>query len=156
MRLVVEYLRAIVVSFEFVILLLGMIFILFWQERINTLSVHLVDNLDLQKYLIGLSVACVGWVFIESRKLLFPEEVKKKVFQSWPDYWKWKIYFFVGLVYSVLFALIGCLAWLLDYKVFEPKGFVMFFVSVFGGLVVALTVYLARIGLSEILAHIEE
>ncbi|MFZ3072653.1 MAG: hypothetical protein WA162_05370 [Thermodesulfobacteriota bacterium] len=156
MSIVLEYFRVIFISIEFLVILLGAIFFFLWPEYAILISAKLSDNSDFQKYLFAASPILAVYVFNESRKLLFPEKVKKKIFQSWPDYWKLKIHFLVGLLYSGLFAGIGLLTWALGYKVNEPKGFVMLAVSVVGGLVVAVSVYWARIRLPEILADIEE
>lgn len=151
MRVLKEYLLVIVVSFEFVVLLLGAAFFFFWpDERVILLSSKLTDNSEILKHVALLPLGIALWVFAEARKLLFPEEDSMKILQSWPDYWKWKIHFKVGLFYSLFFAVLGFITWVLGYKVVEAKGFVLLATSVIGGLVVAVSIYQARIEQSEI------
>lgn len=151
MRILLQYLLVTVISIEFLIFALAITFIYVWPEKVLFVSSKLSSNSEITQHIALLPSAFMGWVFYESKKLLFPEEDKMTIFQEWPDYWKWRIHFKVGLMYSLLFAIVGLLAWVLDYKIVEATGFVMLVSSVAGGLVVVVSVYMARITQAEIL-----
>ena len=156
MGVIIEYFKVVILSFEFIILLIGVVILFFWPELAITLSRNFSDSSEFLKYIALVPSFLAVWVFTESRKLLFPEEDQIKILQSWPDYWKWKIRFIVGLSYSVLYAAMGFAVWALGYKFTEPKGFILMATSLAGQFVVVLSVYVARIKQSEILVNKEK
>jgi hypothetical protein len=151
MKVVKEYFIATVISFEFLILAISVLVLLGWPDRVQAISSNLVDTPEILKHFALLPSAFAGWVFVESKKLLFPEFDKKTILQEWPGYWRLKVHFNVGLFFAFIFAVIGLVVWVLGYKVNEPVGFVLLLTSVAGGFVVVISVYLAKINISEIL-----
>jgi hypothetical protein len=151
MKVLSQYILAAVISFEFVIITLAFALVLFWPNLISPVSSLLGNDADFIKHAALLPSALAIWVFSESRKLLFPDEDKKRVLQQWEDYWKWRIHFNVGIFYVVLFAGSGLTFWALGIKVNTETGFVVLLTPIIGSLIVALSVYLARITLSEML-----
>ncbi|MDT8318304.1 MAG: hypothetical protein RQ824_10010, partial [bacterium] len=126
-----------------------------WRRLTGNTSGDLVETMEeIMQYIALLPSSCAAWVFYESKKLLFPEEDKMKILQDWPDYWKWRIHFNVALMYSLFFAIVGLLAWVLDFKVMDSTGFIMLVSSVIGGLVVIISVYMARVTQGEILISV--
>lgn len=149
MKVLKLYLFSTVISFEFLVLLFG-VFLFTQQELVGFLSSKISDNMELLNYVALVPATSVVYVFRESRSLLFPEDDEKKVLQVWQDYWKWKICFNIGLFYSIIFALIGATAFIFGFKINEPVGFTLVFISVVGGSIVATSIYFAIIKLSEI------
>lgn len=148
---ITEYFRALVMSFEFVILVIGTLLLIMCQNSMESISSKLPTDQEVLKHLALLPSGFAAWVFVRSRELLFPEDGKGIILQQWPDYWRLKAHFHVSLLYTVLFAAIGSFVWVLGYSINEPIGFTLLLVSIVGGLVVASTVYLAKIRISEIL-----
>ncbi len=155
MEVIKQYILVVIISIEFIIILLAISFILFFPDLVIPLSSKLDNNKDVLKYVALLPAALTIWVFKESRILLFPEEDINKSLQKWKDYWKWKIHFQVGLFYAVFFAITGLTTWIIGLKITEPTGFIMLLGSVLGGLVVVVSIYMARISQSEILLNNE-
>ncbi len=151
MSIVNEYIRATVISLEFLIILLVILLVLIKPEFISTWSLRLSDNAEALRYVALAPVTVMVLVFNDSYKLLFPSEGKKKRFQAWPEYWKFKIIFFVGLMYSVLFGVAGLMTWILSFKINESIGLVVFAGSVVGSFVVYVSIYLARIKVKELM-----
>lgn len=150
MKVLKLYLLCIVISFEFLVLLVG-VFLFTQQELVGFLSSKISDNSELLKYVaLVLPATSIFYVFRESRNLLFPKDDEKKVLQGWQDYWKLKIRFNIGLFYSITFALIGATALILGFKINEPVGFTLVLISVAGSSIVAASIYFALIRLSEI------
>ena len=155
MKALAQYILAAVVSFEFVVIALAVALIFVWPNMVAPISSLLGDDADVLKHIALLPSGLAIWVFTESRKLLFPDEDKKRILQKWGDYWKWRIHFNVGVFYAVLFAGTGLISWALGTKASTPAGFVILLAPVIGAFIVALSVYLARITLSEILVGAE-
>jgi len=151
MKVLAQYSLATFVSFEFVIITLALAFALVWPNAVTPISSLIGDNAEIMKHMALLPSALAIWIFSESRKLLFPDEVKKRTLQQWDDYWKWRIHFNVAIFYAVLFAGAGLITWVFDIKANTVAGFVSLLASIIGALIVALSIYLARITLSEIL-----
>ncbi len=151
MKVLSQYILAIFVSFEFVIIALALAIVLVWPNIITPVSSLLGDDAEVLKHMALLPSALAIWIFTESRKLLFPDEYNKRILQQWDDYWKWRIHFNVAIFYAVLFAGAGLISWALGVKANTATGFVVLLSSIFGALIVALSIYLARITLSEIL-----
>ncbi len=151
MKTISQYILVTIVSVEFVIILLALAFIFVWPDIITSVSSLLGDSSDVLKHIALIPSALAIWVFSESRKLLFPDEDQNKILQKWDDYWKWRIHFNVGIFYALIFAAAGLIAWAMGAKVNNPIGFVILLSTVVGSLVVAFSVYMARITLSEIL-----
>jgi hypothetical protein len=151
MKVVKEYAVAFTISFEFLVLVICVLALLFWFEGIRVISSKIPDDAEVLKHFALLPSAFLGWVFIEAKKLLFPEHDKKAILHDWPDYWQLKVYFNVGLLYAFLFAVIGLVVWVLGFKINEPMGFALLLTSIIGGLIVVVSVYMAKIRISEIL-----
>jgi len=151
MKVLAQYIVATFISFEFVIIALALAIVLVWPNIITPVSSLLGDDAEVLKHIALLPSALAIWIFTESRKLLFPDEDNKRILQRWGDYWKWKIHFNVAIFYAVIFAGAGLISWALGVKANTATGFVLLLTSILGALIVALSVYLARITLSEIL-----
>lgn len=150
MKILKEYFMAAIISFEFLILLVGCA-LFFVQHKVQIVSSQLSDTPEILKHIALLPSAMAVWTFNENKKLLFPDEDEGAILQKWPDYWKLKIYFKVSLAYALLFAAIGLGVWLLGYKVTDPKGFTPLVVSVIGAFIVVMATYFAKIQQREIL-----
>jgi hypothetical protein len=151
MKVAKEYLIAIIVSLEFLVLATCLLVLVFWLDEIRAFSSYVPDELEVLKHFALSPSAFAGWVFLESQKLLFPGHDKKAILHDWPDYWRLKVHFHVGLLYAGIFAVMGLVVWVFGIKINEPMGFSLLFTSTVGSLIVVLSVYLAKIRVSEIL-----
>jgi len=153
----IEYLKVIVISFEFLILLIGLSIFFFWPELATILSKKLLENSDLLQYAKWLRAGQVGlviWTLKESRRMILPKKDKQDIFQDWPDYWKFKIHCYVALFYTILFLLIPFIALVLDYKITKPSGFILLAMSLTGQIMVLISIYFASIRQSELLTKV--
>ncbi len=151
MKYLYQYALATIVSLEFVVVILCLSFVFVWPNAAKPISTLISDDSDILKHIALLPSALAIWVFSESRKLLFPEEDKQKILQKWEDYWKWRIHFNVGIFYALLFAAAGLVAWAMGAKANNAIGLVILSSTTIGALIVAFSVYMARITMSEIL-----
>ncbi len=147
-----EYLSAGIISFEFLVLVIGLAGVVAWPELVASISSKISSDAAFLKHFALFPIGLAVWIFSEVRKLLLPEPNVKEILLEWPEYWRLKIHFHVTLMYSIIFSIFGVITWALKLTVREPTGFVILTVSVVGQLIVAISVYLARISAEEILS----
>lgn len=153
MAVIKEYLFVFIVSGEFLILLVGTAFGLIWPAALTYLGSKLNTSDKVVEYIALLPTALFVWNLNECRKLLFPEEDKQRLLQKWPDYWRLKARFHVALIYTFIFSILGIGSWMLGFSLNDPRQLAMFLSAVFGAVVVATSVYLAKIRIDEIFAE---
>jgi len=117
-----------------------------WVERAGN---RISANADLLKYLAMVPVAVFAWVFSHTRKMLFPENDKKKIFQNWPEYRRFKEVVLVGVGFSLLFSLVGVATWAMAWNPSPTLPFVLIACSIIGSFVTAFTMHQAEITLNE-------
>lgn len=148
-----EYLFVFIVSGEFLALIIGAVLSFIWPEPLTYLASKLNTSDKVIEYVALLPTALLVWNLNECRKLLFPEEDKQRILQKWPDYWRLKARFHVALIYTFIFSMLGIGSWMLGVSLNDPISLAMLLSAVFGALVVAASVYLAKIRMDEIFAE---
>lgn len=146
----INVLRATFVSFEILVLLSAIVFLLWNPAWVSGLGARVAGNSELLKYLVLVPVAVFLWILSLSRKMFFPENDKKKVFQNWPDYQRFKEVVLVGLGFAFFFSIVGVATWIMDWKKGPETPFVLVGTSIIGSLVSALSMYQAEIRLNEV------
>lgn len=155
MKVIRVYFRAIVVSFEFLIILLGICAILYFPVQVNNMATYIETDKEVVEYLAFLPVILFVWTARKSKNLLFPGDKYLKILFEWPEYWRLRIHFNVGICYSILFALIGLMVWVLGIEVDDTLGFMLIALSICGGFIVVVSIYFAKIKQMELLSQID-
>lgn len=145
----INLLRSTLVSVEMVVIFCGLAVLLWKPDWVSIVGTRVAANSDLLKYLVVVPVAVFVWVFSHSRKMLFPESDKKKVFQNWPDYQRFKEVVLVGIVFSLMFSLVGVVTWAMNWNPSPSLPFVLISCSIIGSFVTAFTMHQAEITLNE-------
>ena len=97
-----------------------------------------------------LPIGISGWTLKEGVGILFPDDRTAKILHEWPDYWKLKVHFNVGIFNSILYLTPCMVVWLLDgLKHFE--GAWIFFTFAIVVLVNAFSFYTAKIAVRSAL-----
>jgi hypothetical protein len=146
-------LRVVLVSVEALVLALGFLAWTYVIPQLNEFASSLALNDEVLKYLMLLPVALAVWVFNEVRGLLQEDKDTIQLLVKWPDYWKLKIHAWVSLMYAVVFACMSLLPWIAKSGISTGSGMLLFVISIIGQLALAISVYVARISLKEIVAH---
>lgn len=155
MNIIKEYLFVIIISFEFLFIVLGICVSLVWEKPMLMIYAHLNATEDVLKYITFVPV-CLGiWSVTQSRKLLFPDHEKKQILHQWPDYWKLRVRFNVTFLYACLFAISGISCWVFLVSTLPAIYFSVMFFSILGAISVAISIYWARVNLDEILIKIK-
>lgn len=148
------YLRVFFVSFEFLTLVIAyFIYSLAGDYFANYLASATLND-DALKWIVLFPTTVIGWILKEGVSVLFPDDKLAKIFHEWPDFWKLKVHFNVGLFYCLLLGLPCILVWLMD-KISTASGMV-----VFGGCSLALAInawsfYSAKIHVRSALIHFD-
>jgi len=90
------------------------------------------------------------------KSILLPDHNKKEMLLQWPEYWSLKVCYFAGLIYQLIFALIGLSVW-----IFSSGSLTAYFTSalinsILGGAVSYWTLLLAKAKVQEKLSYINE
>lgn len=76
-------------------------------------------NQEALKWLALVPLGIAGWTLNEARNVIFPDEKSVKILSKWPDYWKLKTHFYVGITFCALFVVPCLFIWFFD----ELKNF---------------------------------
>ncbi len=146
-------LRVALISVEAIVLALGWLAWTYLAPQLHDFASSLALNDEVLKYLMLLPTALAVWVFNEVRGLLQEDKDTIQLLVKWPDYWKLKVHAWVSLIYAVVFACMSLLPWVAKSGISTGSGMLLFVTSIIGQLSLAISVYVARITLKEIVAH---
>ncbi|UVM06044.1 hypothetical protein [Pseudomonas laurylsulfatiphila] len=145
--------RVVLVSVEALVLALGYLAWTYVIPQLDEFASSLELNDEMLKYLMLLPAALAVWVFNEVRGLLQEDKDTIQILVNWPDYWKLKTHAWVSLMYAVVFACMSLLPWVVKSGIGTGSGMLLFVISIVGQLALAISVYLARISLQEIVVY---
>ena len=151
MKKITEFVRLLLIGPEFVILLAGVVLEYQFSGGIARWISGSSPPDEVIKHLALLPAAAAGWMFLSGRTLLFPEKDAKQLLQSWPDYWKMRIGFDVALIYAIVFAVLGLIAWAMDWKAGKSFPYACLATSLIGAGTCFVTVYRAQQIVNEII-----
>lgn len=147
-------LRVLVVSLEAVVLLLGLLAWTYLEVSLNKLASALSINEDVLKFLMLVPLGLFVWIANELRQLLVEDKDTIRILTAWPDYSLLKVHVWVALLYSVVFASLSVVPWFASSGVRAGWALLIFVASTLGQLLVAASVYSARIKVKELVAHV--
>ena len=71
-------------------------------------------NEDAIKWAMIYPAGIAGWTFKEGMAVLFPSDKNEKALHEWPDYWRLKVHFDVGITNSILFSIPCFFVWVME------------------------------------------
>lgn len=112
-------------------------------------------NEDAIKWAMIFPAGIAGWTLKEGVRVLFPGDKNEKALHEWPDYWRLKIHFDVGITNNILFAIPCFIIWILSALNTLVGAWV--FVSFAGALSInAFSFYSAKIHLKSALIRLDD
>lgn len=140
-----------VISFEFVLLLFLFAFFFngFEIQFFENLKITRVD--DVLKWILVLPFGVLAWNLNEARITLSFNGSQVKTILNWKNYWKFKIHIFVSVFYTCMFALISIIPWFYFGAEQDPRSIYFFTAGFFGQMIVASSLYFAKLKVFEIL-----
>lgn len=148
-------LRVFFVSYEFVFLALCLVIYMLSKNVLSGYFPVSSLNEDAIKWAMIFPAGIVGWTLKEGVGVLFPREKNEKVLHEWPDYWRLKIHFDIGIWNSILFAFPCFIVWILSALNTLVGAWV--FVSFAGALLInSFSFYAAKIHLKSALIRLDD
>lgn len=150
-RPIFETARFFFISFEFLIVLIGLVIYFLGGSCVQNLTQRLIMSSEKMHYLVLLPPTLFAWILIYGKKILFPDKDDKKILCDWPNYWRLEIGFRVSLFYGLLFSITSFCTWGMDWKSSETIPIIVLFVSIVGSGVNAYSIYEAILQIDKIL-----
>jgi len=145
--------RVFVISVEALVLLVAVLVWIYAQPLLDDVARGLGLNDELLKYLLLLPLGLAAWIVNEVRLLLHEDRETTRILTAWPDYWRLKSHVWVALLYALVFAALSIAPWVVKAGITRPSGLLLFVTSIAGQLVVAASVYAARLRVKEFVAN---
>lgn len=146
------HLRVVLVSFEAATLVSAAAIWSMFPGELAVAARSASATSDVLTFLLLLPLALIPWLATEARNLLHEDKETTRLLAKWPDYWRLKCHVFASLAYALLFAALSIVPWFLPSGIATPSGFLLFCTSVMGQLMVAASVYVARLKVKEVVA----
>jgi hypothetical protein len=152
----IYFIRVLLVSLEaFLIGIAGLVWYHFSSD-LNQLAASISLNDEMLKYLMVVPVGLAVWVANELRQLVQEDKGTARFLVGWPDYWRLKIHLWVSLIYAAVFACLSVAPWVVKAGISTGIGLLLFLTSIVGQLILAASVYAARLRAKEVLANAPE
>jgi hypothetical protein len=150
MKAVLSCLGYIIVSFEFVVCLGGVLVYMFWPSQLAWMSQYIGGSKEFLKYFCFLPIGLVVYDSKYVKNILFPKSDTKSYFQKWDMYFDFKMGCIIGLMYAVFFAALGLVCFFFNWM--RPAAFQSAFLltSILGAVVVTVSFYLHSIKIEEV------
>lgn len=146
------FFRVLLVSVE--ALLIGMAGLVwyYFSANLTHLAANIALNDEMLKSLMVVPLGLAIWVANEVRLLIHEDKGTARFLVEWSDYWQLKLHVWVSLVYAVIFACLSIAPWVVKAGISTGIGLLLFLTSIIGQLIVAASVYAARLRAKELLA----
>lgn len=108
------YLRVFFLSFEFACSFFGIALIILFGPSLRGSYADLQLNSEAIKWLMLFPVGIAAWTLKEGVRVLFPDGKHAKVLHEWPDYWRLKAHFNIGVLNSIAYSIPCILVWIVS------------------------------------------
>ncbi|PYE30288.1 hypothetical protein DFP83_11910 [Idiomarina fontislapidosi] len=149
------YLKVFFFSFEFAFLLLCLIVYMLSDDFFSQYFPLRSMNDEAIRWVMFFPIGITVWTLKEGVGVLFPSEKNEKILHEWPDYWKLKVHFDVGISNSIFFTIPCIVVWLLD--TLNTLAGAWIFTGFAGALSInAFSFYAAKISLRSALIRLDD
>ena len=150
MRQVLNILRYVFVSPEFLVGVAGVGMYFFLPGQFVWLSGRIANQAELLKYFGLLPFGLIVYDSKVVKSILMPEADKRNTFQKWELYGDFKLGCVVGLSYAVFFGCAGIACFFFDWKTPAAYQSAFLLTSIVGALTVSMTLYFTHIKIEEL------
>jgi len=147
-------LRVLFISFEFLILLIGLSLNLYFQKNIDHIVQLFELNSEFLKYIIVAPFALLVFIFNDVRSMLVGDKDSTRVLAEWNDYWMLKTHTAINLTYTMIFLVISVVPWFTKLGINDGRNLLFFVTGLCGLLISARDIYAANIRVKELIANI--
>ena len=153
-EMVLRFLRAVVISFEFLFLICGVVLFLY-RERLQALGVF-VQNYEVVKWGALLPSGLLVWTLKSWKKIREPVSDHVKFYQQWEGFESVKIVCVAGVFYAVSAAIGGVILLAFSGIICRTCITIGLGVVISVSCVCALTMYMAEMRLPELLNKLDD
>src|SRR5690348_8627313 len=107
MKMMLSCLRYVFISCEFLACLLGIFVYTYWPSQLAWVSQHIGSQADVLKYFAILPIGLAVYDSKCVKDILSPKVDIRNFLQKWNLYLEFKIGCIIGLLYAILFCLLG-------------------------------------------------
>lgn len=143
------FLRVFFISFEFVICLLNLLIITYFDNQISLIVSALTMNEEVAKFLILAPIGLFIKILQDSNNLIFENTDLIKTLRKWEDYWKLKLHIYVSLIYAFMFLIISGLTWFNNDWMNSSQLLIPFVLSLIGLAWIYGSIYFAKMNILE-------
>lgn len=112
-------------------------------------------NDEALKWVMLFPISVSGWTLKEGVGIIFPDDRTSKILHEWPDYWRLKAHFDVGILNSILYLLPCIVVWFIGgLSKFDWAW--LFFMFAIAASLNAFSFYTAKIAVRSALIRIHE
>ncbi|WP_415775004.1 hypothetical protein ACMYQ1_13620 [Shewanella oncorhynchi] len=149
------YLRIIFISYEFVFLVISTAIYIVYSDFIGKYFLAVSINEDALKWAMLFPISISGWTLKEGVGVIFPDDRTSKILHEWPDYWRLKAHFNVGILNSVIYLLPCISVWFIG-GLNKFDGVWLFFMFAIAVSLNAFSFYIAKISVRSALIRAHE
>lgn len=149
MSAVRDYVRTVLVSFEFLIVLICICCAWLGPDLVAKMNALIPEESEPIKWISGAPSLALVWTMSIVRRIRFPEKDRKSLLQQWPEYWRLCAVLNVALGYAFIFAAAALFPWLLTTQIGSENRSLFFFGSLAGAIVVAASCYFAEMAIND-------
>lgn len=149
----IYYVRVFILSFEFLALIFVLALYLFLNDIFTTIFNSIKINDEALKWLISYHIGIAVWILKDGTTILFPDEKTNRALHEWPEYWKLKAHFDVGIFYCISSTAI-CLSICFFEGIKTINGAWFFSACTISLSLSAYSFYVAKIKLKSALIHL--
>lgn len=149
------YLKVFVIGYEFFFLLLSLAIYVFFGELFNNYFMTISINEDALKWAMLFPISISGWTLKEGVGVIFPDEHTSKTLHKWPDYWRLKVHFNVGILNSIIYILPCIAVWFIG-ALNKFDGVWVFLIFSIAVSLNAFSFYAAKISIKSALIRLDE
>jgi hypothetical protein len=114
MKRSIDFIRTIVISIEFIVVLVWSIAFFSHISIPESILSRLILTDQKIQWLALLPTGVMAIIFKESFQLIFPNKDKLDMITNFSDFWILKNMYYATLFYSVVFSLLGIFGWMVD------------------------------------------
>lgn len=148
------YLRVFFVSYEFVFLLISSAIYIRAGNILEGYFLSFPINEDALKWAMLFPISISGWTLKEGVNVIFPSDQASKILHEWPDFWKLKVHFNVGILNSIIYLLPCIVVWFVG-ELDKFDGAWLFFMFAAATSINAFSFYTAKIGVRSALISVQ-
>ncbi len=155
MRKLVYFFIVLFISFEFLLLLVGLVIYFYLENLIGNFALPFRLNSEFVNWLMLVPSSLFVWIFLEVRSLLIGDKESIRVLLDWDDYWMLKTHTLINLIYSSIFLLFSMIPVLVEGWIKDGRFLLIFSIGFLGLLISARDIFFASIKLKELVGRLK-